>query len=267
MLYSLQTVWPSRRLPEGDPLFFKNADYSFSVYCKEDEYLDSQLRELHKLSIQGFPVQPYIDTYLPAVAFVQEQPLRQSIARRLVLGLPDSPQLGSLPDLCRGIRSMFTAPCHTCSQCSMGVLHRVLPLHNINKTNHQPEECTDPDPQVMICVLLGLLLGLYPKVVRFPPFPVRVALYRRVHSLITSGDVQKLLKCPMLINLAFMEYCAHVIPAYMPVEEELLLGEPGMAAFFTGCSLVCDAFRQGVLVTGEEDWQVMAKIWFVMEGI
>lgn len=112
-------------------------------------------------------------------------------------------------------------------------------------------------PQVALCVLLGLLLGLYPKAVRFPPFRVRVALYRRVHRLITGGDAGFCARHPMLMALAFMEYCSHVVPAYMPAEEEVLAGEPGIAGLFQGCGLVCDNFRQEVLVTGEEPWQAM----------
>jgi hypothetical protein len=51
-----------------------------------------------------------------------------------------------------------------------------------------------------------------------------------------------------------MEYCAYVIPTNLPVEHDLLAAE-GMESLFTSCSLLCDAFRQEALLTGEEPWE------------
>ena len=219
-------------------------------YCQEEE-LDKEVRRLHRLALQGCPgIQPHIDAYLAAVGLCEEGKVR--LARRAVLGLPDAPQLGTLPDLGRAIRLMLLAGGdEACGASALACLQMALPC--VARKGKAGEE----HPQVAICVLLGLLLGLYPKAVRFPPFAVRVALYRRVHRLITEGDAGFCARHPMLMALAFMEYCAFVVPAYMPAEEEVLLGEPGMAGFFGGCGLVCDAFRQEVLATGEESWKAM----------
>jgi hypothetical protein len=108
---------------------------------------------------------------------------------------------------------------------------------------------------VGITVLVGLLLGVYPTSVKFPPFSVRVALYARVHRLLThGGGMEFCRRHPCLMTLSFMEYCSSVIPAYFPVEHEQLLGEAGASAFFGSCSLACDTFRQELLVTGRESW-------------
>ena len=50
-----------------------------------------------------------------------------------------------------------------------------------------------------------------------------------------------------LLALAYMEYCARVIPAFMPVECVLLRSEPGMESFFATCPLACDTLRQELL--------------------
>lgn len=243
MLHSLQTVWPPRRLPEGES---DHADPQ--IYCPEEEGLDRRVRSLHRLALQGVPgIQPHIDAYLPAVGLAGQG--RGDLARRAVLGIPDAPQLGRLPDLCRAIRQLLLSDGAGAGTCALGFLQQALPC-----MARRAKSSGEPHPQVAICVLLGLLLGLYPRAVRFPPFRVRVALYRRVHVLLTGGDVDFCARHPMLLTLAFMEYCAFVIPAYLPAEEEVLLGEPGMPGFFAGCTLVCDAFRQDVLLTGEEGW-------------
>lgn len=212
------------------------------------------MRRLHRLALQGCPgIQPYIDAHLPAVALAGEG--RVLLARRATLGLPDAPQVGTLPDLCRAIRLMLLSPgdASACGACALGFLQQALPC----LPRRQGAQRQDAQPQVAICVLLGLLLGLYPRAVRFPPFGVRVELYKRVHCLLTHGDGGFCERHPNLLALAFMEYCAHVIPAFMPAEEEVLLGEPGVAGFIGGCTLVCDAFRQEVLVTGREGWREM----------
>lgn len=204
-------------------------------------------------------IQPYIDAFLPAVAYLQQEPKGAALASRMVLGLPDAPQLGRLPDLGQAIRLLLMAPDCAAQACGWSAAHylqRALPCV-------KPSKASPPDDtqcQVALCVLLGLLLGLYPAAVRFPPFPVRVALYRRVHGLITHGTGRAVCdRCPALLTLAFMEYCAHVVPAYMPAEDEALRREQGVGAFFAGCSVLCDSFRQECLQTGEEPWAEMER--------
>ena len=218
-----------------------------------DGVLDARIRRLHDLALEGVPgIQPHIDAFLPAVALAEEG---HPLARRAVLGLPDAPQVGTLPDLGASIRLVLLGQASApCGRESLEFLQRAMPRTSKDKGGGESQ------PQVAICVLLGLLLGLYPKSVRFPPFPVRVALYRRVHRLLTDGSGQGFCAAhPRLLTLAFMEYCAHVIPACMPVEEELLSTEPAMRGFFAGCSLACDAFRQEALVTGEEGWAELER--------
>ena len=235
-------------------------------YCEEDAEMDREIARLHRLALQGCKgIQPHIDCYLPAVALLSERradgkagkvesQLGAKLAKKMVLGLPYAPQAGTLPDLGHAIRDLMIS-CPNGAGVCLGFLQQALPCVRRQGVGAGGE-------QVAICVLLGLLLGLYPAAVRFPPFRVRVALYRRVHCLLTHKGVGREVcqKCPMLLTLAFMEYCAYVIPTFMPVEESVLLQEPGMQAFFATCSMACDTFRQEALVTGEESWEAMERL-------
>ena len=163
----------------------------------------------------------------------------------------DSPQLGTLPDITIILRAMFLQT-DLIHGFILTPLYAALPCIRSVK----PKDSQKDTHQVAIRILLGLLLGLYPTAVRFPPFPVRVALYRRIHCLLTNGKgVSFCQSHPSLLALSLMEYTAYVIPAYLPVEHDLLLAEFGMPNFFATCSLTCDAFRQEVLDTGEEPWE------------
>lgn len=114
--------------------------------------------------------------------------------------------------------------------------------------------------QVGLCVLLGLVLGLYPHAAKFPPFSVRVFAFCSVHRLITGGGGAAFCASfPMLFTLAYMEYFAHVVPSYMPAEMDVLCREAGVASFFSSCPLVCDVFRQEMLneFGGGFDWAAL----------
>lgn len=230
-----------------------------ATYCA-DPALDARIRSLHRLALQGVPeIQPHIDAHLSAVAYLQQNPTSGRDARKMVCGLPDAPQVGRLPDLGRAIRLLIVDPerAHlACGWSCAHFLHKALPCL---KPSGRGVAVADTNDQVSVCVLLGLLLGLYPSAIRFPPFAVRVALYRRAHCLLTHTDVRVCKRCPSLVTLAYMEYCAWAVPALMPAELEALEREPGMPAFFSGCGIQCDAFRQECLLTGEEPWEEMER--------
>ena len=261
-LYSLQSVWTSRRLPEGDankpgdPLFT-----FFPISYSQDPHLNAQLTHLHSLARQGVAesIQQHIDAYLPAVVYLEQNPSHAAFARQMVLSIPDAPQLGKLPDLGPVIRSMLLfqgepwgfilTPLYAALP---GITRRPVKAEAKAEVNQLEDTY-----QLAICILLALFLGIYPTSVKFPPFHVRAALYRRTHCLLTHGTGTTFCqKHPALLTLALMEYCAYILPTYLPVEHSLLAGE-GMDGLFTSCPLLCDAFRQEVLITGEEDWQSM----------
>ena len=257
-LHSLQSVWTSRRLPEGGPTtsLTNNPHDLFETLYSLDPHLNAKITHLHILARQGAVenIQQHIDAYLPAVAYHNQT--ASPLACQMVLSITDAPQLGTLPDLGPVIRGMLTQ-----SEVAWGFilspLSAALPCIVSRKPPNTAQEPTDDTHQVALCILLALLLGVYPTSVKFPPFHIRVALYRRIHCLLTHGTgIAFCRKHPALLTLALMEYCSYVLPAYLPVEYNLLAGE-GVEGLFSMCPLQCDAFRQEVLITGEEAWAVL----------
>ena len=205
-----------------------------------------------------------IDAYLAAAAWRGDR----AVAKKLVMCPQDVPQEGNLPDLGNLIRTIMIArnaqkrtretlnyPCRMLQAALPCIVAAVV--KGQGKAKRIASEAGDAK-QIGICVLVGLLLGLYPSCVKFPTFKVRVNLFRRAHTLLTgSKDADFCRTNPNLMALAFMEYSCHVLKSYMPVEYEILQKEHGMAAFFQTCSVQCDAFRQEMLQTGLEAWPAL----------
>ncbi len=282
-IHTLQSVWSAPSVALTRHLFEGGADLGvpnmvdptalgmIGHYFCEDAWLNQRLVRLHQLARSGYGgnIQQHIDAYLPAVAYLQGlgggAESQRAFARRMVLCITDTPQAGTLPDLgcilrcimlgyrqCRqrgeGKSGGGPASCdfpfaiseHCYATCMM---MRALPCIKIAVNRKPTGEMTGW--QIGLNVLLGFLLGLYPSAVKFPPFPVRVAIYTAVHRLLTCGGGRQFCTShPMLMTMAFMEYCAFAIPSYLPVEHEIMLGEPGMSAFFVSIPVAGDVFRQ-----------------------
>lgn len=187
----------------------------------------------------------------------------------MVLCISDAPQEGTLPDLGCILRSVMLgyrslgqrgggkASAHMQAGCDFPyaiaddcyatqMLLQALPC--IRRVVNKNEEKLIQRHQIGLNILLGLLLGLCPSAVKFPPFLVRVAIYSAIHQLLTCGGGRAFCEAhPMLMTMAFMEYCCHVIPTYMPAEYEILLGEQGMPGFFSAIPVASDVFRQDML--------------------
>ena len=102
---------------------------------------------------------------------------------------------------------------------------------------------------VLINLLLGLLLGLYPDATGKPQFGVRARVFRSLHAALTERPEaqERFVRARFtLISLALMEYLARVMPACMPAEEEFLRQNFGMGPFFEQAPLLCNEFRSGL---------------------
>ena len=316
-LHSLQSVWAARRLPEGDTPCGETSEKLYTetqiIYQVEtkpfcaDPGLHDRIAHLHTLARNGEEgLQAFIDAHLPAVAYLEQHPSQAAFAKRMVLSITDAPQLGNLPDLGQLIRDVLYFPERdfNCKELLLNALSCVYSSAHKEGPSHTPKahnpEAPNPEAQnteackntcethnpraagdFTLSLLLALLLGLYPTSVKFPPFHVRVALFRRVHSLLTCQDSQDpcqnpsqnlsqnpsqspspLHFCqeyPSLITLALMEYCAFVLKEYLPVEHSLLLNGKKEEVLLGNCCLHCDTFRQEVLLTGMEDWAAMEE--------
>ena len=254
-LHTLKTVWPYRRLPEGE--HSTGVSGASEIYCS-DPAINAQIDHLHCLARSGCPeIQPHIDAFLPAVAYLRENPDKAKVAQKMVLNRSISPQEGKLPDISPILRAILGSSGVFQETHALHVLYQSLPC--LRKADKQPM-VDIKGHQVSINIVMALLLGLYPSCLKFPPFSVRVTLYTRIHKLLTHGTgIGFCSKHPHLVTLAFMEYCSHVIPEYLPAEHAILGEEPGMASFFEGMHLTCDMFRQENLVTGNESWDSLEE--------
>ena len=91
---------------------------------------------------------------------------------------------------------------------------------------------------VVVNVVLGLLLGLYPTAARKPQFGVRCVFFGRVRRVLCEGGEEFVRGNPGLVSLGLMEYLARVLPLVMPVEEAFLRETYNMGHFFDHLPLV-----------------------------
>jgi len=190
-------------------------------------------------------LQVKIDAHLPcAAAALQGLPLGKLDLARLTLLPEDAPQLATLPDLGPAIRSCLVGRQWTATYLHY-LLHGCLPCPRPPvKAPQQPDRASTA---ICLNLVLATLLGLYPACVKRPPFPVRAALYARVHSLLASdGDAQAdfALKHQPLLTLALAEYACHVLPAFLPAESLSLCAAHSVDAFFSAGPAMFDVFRQ-----------------------
>lgn len=284
--HTLQSVWSAdagaltRHLSEGGILDQNHAD-SLSLepvdsFCCDD-WLNDRLTSLHRMARLGYGknIQAHIDAYIPAVAYLrfccsvygkEEIENRRALARRMVLCISDAPQEGTLPDLGFELRSVMLAframgarggksnqaapvvdfPYVLAEDCYVThMLFQALPcMKRVTKSSGKYLH----GYQIGLNVLMGSLLGLFPSSMKFPSFPVRVTVFMWIHRLLTAGGGRGFCEAhPNLMTMAFMEYCAYVVPAYMPAEYEVVLREPGMPAYFSTLPVACDVFRQEML--------------------
>ena len=200
--------------------------------------------------------QTKIDAHLLAAAFAAEAPPRVD-PLRLVLSPADAPQLARLPDLGPVVRACLAARRWDASYL-LYLVHTCLPCPRPQAPPVPPDAASVP---FLLNILLATLLGRYPPCVKQPPFPVRVALARRVHAALTldaGGLVAFAAAHAPLLMLALSEYLCHALPAFMPAEHAALCAAHPAEAFFAAAPGLLDLFRQDHLDTGLEPWPALA---------
>ena len=217
--------------------------------------LNARIAHLHARLPHDEHAQVKIDAHLPcAAAALQGLDLGKLDLSRLTLLPEDSPQLATLPDLGSAIRSCLVGRQWTATYLHY-LLHGCLPCPRPPvKAPQQPDRVSTA---ICLNLVLATLLGLYPACVKRPPFPVRAALYARVHSLLTSdGDAQAAFAArhQPLLTLALAEYACHVLPAFLPAEYSSLCAAHSVDAFFSAGPPMFDVFRQDHVDSGSESW-------------
>ena len=215
------------------------------LYIPECPELDSEVARLHWLARNGHidheQAAPQINRYLLAAASLSAG-APACPPRWLLLPVTDAPSTATLPDLGPILGRVLArdAPPVVLSllleQC---IPNLRVPTRELQFRDSQP---------VCLNLLLALLLGTYPGVVKQPGFVARTRLYARLHAALTSAPEAQTAFClahePMLM-LACMEYLARVVPAFMPVHAALLTDSDACTGgFFRKIPLVCDEYRQ-----------------------
>ena len=133
--------------------------------------LNARLHALHARLPFDPCAQIKIDAHLLAAA--EAEPSRPRNIMHLVLLPEDAPQLATLPDIGHIIRSCLVARRWTASYLA-SLLHACLPCPRPSIPLIPPDPASAP---VLLNILLATLLGLYPRSVKQPSFPVRVTLF------------------------------------------------------------------------------------------
>jgi hypothetical protein len=202
-----------------------------------------------------------LNTHLAVPSLVEENELFEKKPWLGIMYASDTPCLANIPDLWGIMRDtlkyMQTPRKKNIPRNMLHVLFmQALPcFHQTNKHYVVDEHVT-----VALNILMALVFGLYKNVNRKPHFMIRVALFKKIHILMTSTlekQQEFFVKHPCLIMLAFMEYIAQITPMFWPAEYEFLLKENNLHFFFEKIPLICDEFR--ILDINKLGWDELEK--------
>jgi hypothetical protein len=256
-----------------------------------DAWLNQQVSRLHSWAREGSidqeTAEMHINSFLGCKAYESEA---GGLVRCLIIPVSDAPRFGellasqksskpiflpvfsmagTLPDLWPFVCRALT-PGGDETNLIVGLIRQVLPC--MRKPYVMQEDAIGYP--VLVNVVLGLFLGLYPSAARKPQFAVRAVLFRRVRAVMVGVGGEFVRANLGLVSLALMEYLARVLPLLMPVEEAFLREVYAMGHFFEHVPLarirlgwransyfsdffdffvqVCDEFRSTLL--GDEAW-------------
>jgi hypothetical protein len=155
--------------------------------------------------------------------------------------------------------TLDSARCQACLPYSK--THTMSSSANMTTTMMMESDMDAATCWILLNLLLGTLLGLYPSNVKRPPFPARVWLYTRVHMILTSprADQSTFILTHMgLFQVAVAEYLCHVVPMFFTPEFDALVSAlPPLLLFFHQGGVLVDAFRQEAIDKGDESWEDM----------
>ena len=214
------------------------------TYLPQSPTLNRELCALHCMARQGVittdNAERQINKYLLAASYLKRHPDFPH-PKMLLISLSDAPQLGTVPDMGGFIRHVFSRRKST------------LPIHHLcenaipsfRQNNHAV--IYDGVLAPVLNTVLGMLLGVFPDVLRKPSFDSKQFFFARVHSLLTSPKADQSAFCTQhhhIVLFAVMEYLARVLPLYFPVEHRFLLENTTMEYFFERVPCFGDEVRQ-----------------------
>ncbi len=212
------------------------------VFVPRCQKLNREVHAIHHLARIGtLPAEAaerQLNTYLLAAVAQTVEP------SSLILPLADAPQPGMLPDLGHMIHRVMARDPIQC--CLSVVIEQCIP-----SLRHTTRSIPYTDSQdVILNMVMGMLLGLYPDNTKKPGFRVRALLYGQMHCLLTSSKEVQTEFCKNheeVIVLACMEYIARIVPLHMPVQALMLTHKDSpTAGFYRRIPGLCDELRQSL---------------------
>jgi uncharacterized protein YjeT (DUF2065 family) len=234
-------------------------------FCPEDPVLDTELKGLHESLHAGETrAQLLIDTRLLACWLATTAPgLYRSVPRESLVPHPASAHHHKmLPDIGRFIlQSLAHRDWKT--NLIVNVICNSMPCLKRNRVAFLDKDAfAHPHAAVLINILHGLLLGLYPSTAKRPAFRCRVRL---------AGELRALLCAPLrtqaeflqghlpLLKLSMMEYLWHTCGTYLTTELDAISHVHGMGTFMEICPNICDGFRQEGLQEASWTWDSLSS--------
>ena len=234
--------------------------------------LDARVGWIHRLAREGAidaqTAERHLNAHLVVAGWLRSDPPVR-VAAALVMPLTDAPQFGNLPDLWPFVHRALSGPEFRIEPGLQGLILQTLPcfrrpIASLATAGARAPPAAEGDEEarmqdrallgqgngpVLINLMLGLLLGLYPDATGKPQFGVRARVFRSLHEALTAGQEAQerfVRERFTLVSLALMEYLSRVIPACMPAEEEFLRQAFAMGQYFEQAPLLCNEFRSGL---------------------
>jgi hypothetical protein len=146
------------------------------------------------------------------------------------------------------------------------VLHDSIPCLKNSKRTRQSIETNENEHRshLMACINImhGTLLKLYPMGIKTPPFTTKVNIVSRINHIMNASNDEQLQFIhdhPALIKLCMMEYVVNVLTDFLPCEHDYIMSYENMLTYKTTCVTMCDTFRQEIIMSGNEPWDVMNR--------
>jgi uncharacterized protein YjeT (DUF2065 family) len=236
------------------------------VFCKEDPVMNHYIRCMHERLKRGVEhAQIMIDQGLVTCWIAGRHPALYARippeARLLHAGV--SYHHTTLPDIGRFISQSLVQKDWK-SNLILNVICNSIPCLKRNRVAFLPQQSfVHPYASVLVNLLHGLLLGLYPSTAKRPSFQQRVRCAGELRGIMTSGMAEQarfLCGHLNLLKLAVMEYVWYACNHFLVTERETICGVQGMQTFFDICPNVADAFRQETLQREGWTWARLDEV-------
>jgi len=230
-------------------------------FCPQNSAVDRELEMLHRRINSGDAnAQQLIDSRLILCWLAQYHPdlYRCMPVEGLVLHPVAAYSHRNLPDIGRFILQSLVER-NWKSNLIVNVVCNSMPCLKRNRVTFLEEkDFRHPHCTVLVNILHGLLMGLYPNTAKRPSFWARVRLAGELRQVMTQGlalQAHFLCRNLSLLKLAMMEYVWFMCNQHLVTEREAINKVHGMAMFMDIFPNIADGFRQEHLQSCDWGWE------------